>query len=105
MRVEFRPEARAQIVERKRWWQEHRREALLRFDEELRDSIEWLRERPTSARILFVRDGFEFRRWLMPTVRCHLYYFVDEVAGVVHVVAAWGARRGTMPPVPPTYPR
>ena len=33
----------------------------------------------------------------MEKTSCHLYYEIDDVAGVVKIVSAWGAVRGKPP--------
>jgi hypothetical protein len=79
-----------------RWWVKHRPDAPTLFTDEL--------ER-TFWHICHVRDAGvrwptprrpTLRRILMPKSGNHVYFASDEPTAMVHVLAVWGAPRGTV---------
>jgi hypothetical protein len=96
LRVDFFPEALAELEARRRWWRENRDEEQL-FDEELAVATKALEERATTFPVFVVLGQRRVYRILMKKTRCHLYF---EIAGdVVMVVSAWGATRERTPHV------
>jgi plasmid stabilization system protein ParE len=95
LKVAKRAEQQADRIEQ--WWKENRPSAPRIFTEELESTIRLVCEMPgvgvswPSAR----RPGI--RRVLMPKTEHHVYFRVDEASATVHVLAVWGAPRGTGP--------
>ena len=95
LRVGKRAQQQAKKIEA--WWVEHRPAAPTLFTDELegtfwhicnvRDAgVRWpTPRRPTLRRILMPRSGN------------HVYFLTDEATATVHVMAIWGAPRGTTP--------
>jgi plasmid stabilization system protein ParE len=95
LKVAKRAEQQADRIEQ--WWKESRSSAPRIFADELESTIRLIRETPgvgvrwPSAR----RPGI--RRVLMPKTEHHVYFRVDEATATVHVLAVWGAPRGSGP--------
>jgi hypothetical protein len=96
MKVELAPRAVRQAEACTRWWREHRPDARLLFDEELRVALEHIETAPQAGSRYDARGGREHRRVLMPITRFHVYYRVAS-SEVVRVVAIWSAIRGRGP--------
>jgi plasmid stabilization system protein ParE len=79
------------------WWRENRPHARRLFAEELEEACLKILSAPLTVRPYVERRGQVIRRWLMVRTQRHVYYHVDEEAGVVTVLRIWGARRGTGP--------
>ena len=94
MKVVLGRRAAAQIEKRRVWWQTNRSERDL-FDQELETAIGALEDGASGLPIVREAHGHAIRRWLMPSVGCHLYFRID--GDVVTIVAAWGAVRGREP--------
>ena len=97
MKLQVGKRAQHQIRTIETWWVEHRPSAPMLFTDELertfrhlcaiRDAgIRW----PTPRRPAL-------RRVLMPRSGHHVYFLPDDGTSTVHVVAVWGAPRGTAP--------
>jgi len=97
MRVLVTPEAEAQLDVRWEWWRDHREKAPDLFDEEFLAAVEHIGSAPGSFPIHVQRRGRTIRRCLMPKTRSHLYFEIDEQAGVAWVVAAAGGQRRRPP--------
>ncbi len=80
-----------------RWWRENRSAVPTLFDDELHAVIEMLRSQPTLGVEYQKVSGEILRRTLLPKSAQHVYYAVDEAAGVIVIYAVWGARRGRPP--------
>jgi plasmid stabilization system protein ParE len=97
MRVVATSEALAQLENRKKWWRENRPATADLFDQEFLDAVALISERPELFPSYRKIGDTGIRRVLMEKTACHLYYEVDEEAGVVRILSAWAAVRG-MPP-------
>jgi hypothetical protein len=97
MRVLVTPEAEAQLDVRRKWWRDHREKAPDLFDEEFLAAMERIGRAPGSFPIHVQRRKPTLRRCLMPKSRCHLYFEIDEQAGVAWVIAAAGGQRRRPP--------
>jgi hypothetical protein len=96
MKVVFTPEAEQQADECDTWWRGHR-DARDLFARELAGARAFLRESPTVGSKYTVLDGLGVRRVLLPKTGAHIYYSIDEDAGLVRVLAVWGAPKGRAP--------
>lgn len=98
MRVRFTPEALLAVREKRAWWQQQRDKAPELFVQELATIVSKLRDRTDDERQKFAaRGGHIVWRLLMPKTRHHVYYRVDERAGVVDVLLVWNAVAGSKP--------
>jgi hypothetical protein len=98
VRVRFTPEALLAVREKRAWWLQHRDKAPALFAQELATVVTKLREGADAERQQFAaRGGHIIWRILMPKTRHHLYYRVDEHAGVVDVLLVWNAIAGNEP--------
>lgn len=97
MKVALRVEAKVQAAARRAWWVANRPAAPDAFDEEIARALDDPAERATTFPVLLRHRGAEIRRILLPKVRCHLYYAVDDRREVVDVFAVWGAAMGRLP--------
>ena len=96
MRLVFTPEAEGQAEDCDRWWRENR-DAKDLFARELAGTATLLCEAPNVGSMYTMIDGLPVRRVLLRKTRTHLYYAVDGDAGLVTVLAVWGAPRGRGP--------
>ena len=97
MRVNVSKRARRQIERIGAWWRQHRNKAPNLFKEELADAETFLSNTPHFARVYVTRGTRTIRWLLLPKTSVKLYFWVDEKAATVHVVTAWGGRRGREP--------
>jgi plasmid stabilization system protein ParE len=82
------------------WWAENRPAAPTLFAREFRDTLELIRTTPGVGIGWPTKRRPTLRRILMERTGNHIYfrYFrVDEKKQVVHILAVWGAPRGTTP--------
>jgi len=79
------------------WWRAHRDKAPARFEEELEKAKELLRHTPRFGIVHAEQDGHIIRRIVLKKTKVKLFYWVEEDAGVVHIIAAWGGKRGSDP--------
>lgn len=97
MKVNASKRARRQIESIDAWWRQHRDKAPDLFKEELAEAEAFLSNTPQFARV-YVKRGPRTIRWLLlPKTAVKLYFWVEENAATVHVIAAWGGRRGHEP--------
>ena len=88
--------ARAQLRVIGKWWIANRPKAPELFEEEVDRGLAFLAEAPLmGAHVSLRRPGM--RRLLLRKSRYHLYYTIDETAGVVEVRAVWHTSRGKTP--------
>lgn len=97
MQVLLTPEAASQLEARKSWWRANRPATAELFDREFLDAVTLVGERPALFPVAVMVGDREIRRVLMEKTACHLYYEVDEEAGAIKIVSAWGAVRGKPP--------
>ncbi|MBK8995576.1 MAG: type II toxin-antitoxin system RelE/ParE family toxin [Myxococcales bacterium] len=97
MRIVLSKRAQAQLDRIDAWWHTHRDKAPERFEEELEQAKRFLQATPALATIYLVRGGRTIRWVLLPKTKVKLYFWVDEKADVVHVLSAWGGKRGRQP--------
>jgi len=88
--------AQQQANEVEAWWVAHRPTAPTLFAEEPAWTLEQLRRTAVGVPWPIARRPSLRRMW-MPRTRSHVYFPVDEAAPTVHVLAAWGAPRGSAP--------
>ena len=97
--IYFTPEAEEQALRIDEEWQEHARTNRDLFWEELL----WAQRKAMKMRDVYqvyrVVRGDAIRRVHMPRSKHHLYYRYEAATNVVAVVAVWGARRRTGPPL------
>jgi hypothetical protein len=87
VKVRFTPEARLAVREKRAWWEQHREKAPALFVQELAVIVAKLRDGTDEERQQFAaRGGHIIWRILMPKTRNHVYYRIDEIAGVVDVL-------------------
>lgn len=97
MKLQILPRAQAQVRSKRAWWIEHRPDAPRLFDEELGRAFELVRETPGAGAPWPTERSPGLRRLLVSRIHAHLYFAVDEGAGVIVVLALWGAARGRAP--------
>ena len=97
MRVLIAKRAQRQIDRIATWWHAHRDKAPERFESELDRAKAFLQATPKLARVHIVRGSRVVHWLLLPKTKVKLYFWVDGEADVVHVVSAWGGRRGSEP--------
>jgi hypothetical protein len=88
--------ARREIERIDVWWRANRDHQDL-FKEELANAEEFLANTPELAAVYVVRGRRKVRWLLLPKTDVKLYFWVDKKHEIVHVVSAWGARRGRGP--------
>lgn len=92
MRVRFSPEALQAVREKRAWWRAHRDKAPHLLTEELAAVIAKLRAGADKDRREYaLKDGRIVWRVLMRKTKLHVYYRVDNTAGVTEIVAVWNA--------------
>jgi plasmid stabilization system protein ParE len=79
------------------WWAQNRPTAPDLFAREFRDTLEQIRTMPSSGTAWPTERRPSVRRILMPRTENHIYFRVDRKAQTVHVLAVWGAPKGTTP--------
>jgi len=79
------------------WWRENRPAAPGLFAQELADARRLLTATPELGSPYVERGGVLIRRLLLRKSQNHVYYEVDRTAGVVMILAVWGAPRGEGP--------
>jgi plasmid stabilization system protein ParE len=98
--VRIEPQALERIDTINAWWREHRPHAPNLFDDELDACLERL---PNIAGkrgfYTTMPDGTDVWRELLKRSQQHVYYWIDDEAGIVHVISVWGAKRGSRPPL------
>jgi plasmid stabilization system protein ParE len=93
--VELTHQAEMLAVAASAWWRENRLSAPTLFDRELADALELLSAMPNVGVPYPARA--RYRRLLLQETDYHVYYRIDEAAGVLYVVSIWHARRGQNP--------
>ena len=96
-RIEFSPDALAQIRAVRNWWHINRPSAPQLLREELAATLEIVRSSPRAAQAYQFVDIPGLRRILMPRTRYHVYFTVHDDRGLVFVHAIWHASRGHGP--------
>ncbi len=95
LRVGRRAQQQAMTIEA--WWVEHRPAASGLFTDELESTFRHITEVRDAGVRWPTRRRPTLRRILMPRSNNHVYFLIDEQAATVHVLAVWGAPRGTTP--------
>lgn len=95
MNVELTHQAELLAVAASVWWRENRQSAPSLFDRELAEALELLRAMPNVG--VPYPPRLRYRRLLLRETGYHVYYRVDEAAGVLYVVSVWHTRRGRNP--------
>ena len=95
--VNVAPSAREHVRRIGEWWEINRPAAPTLFADEFEAALGRLTATPTSVPVYRQSRGRVVRRLLMPRTSYHVYFEIDETAGVVKVVALWHGRRGTGP--------
>jgi hypothetical protein len=95
LRVGKRAQQQAKRIEA--WWVEHRPAAPTLFLDELERTFRYIVQvRDAGVRWPTPRRP-TLRRILMTRSQNHVYFVIDESNATVHVLAVWGAPRGTTP--------
>jgi plasmid stabilization system protein ParE len=82
------------------WWRANRPDARTAFAEDFAAVIAKLQRMPLIRPPHDNHPDGVVRRWLLPRTGHHVYYTVNESAGVVRVLSVWGGPRGSAPPLP-----
>ena len=96
MKLRIGSKAQQQADRMEAWWLEHRPTAPTLFADELQWTFESLCRTAAGVPWPTARRP-TLRRVLMPRTRNHVYFFVDEATQTVHVLALWGAPKGSAP--------
>ena len=97
MKLRVGKRAQQQAKKMEAWWVEHRPAAPTLFTDELERTFRQITEvRDAGVRWPTPRRP-TLRRVLMPQSNDHVYFLIDEPTATVHVLAVWGAPRGTTP--------
>lgn len=96
MITRFTAPARRQADRIDRWWRANRPDSADLFTREL-EAAELLIATPGSGTRYVERRGIVIWRMLLQKTRNHVYFRVDRVAGVVMIVAVWGAPKARGP--------
>jgi plasmid stabilization system protein ParE len=91
--VHVAPRAQSQIDEVTAWWRGNRPAASTLVADELEAAVARLTSAPFSGVVYGRGDFRSIRRLLLPRIRYHAYYEVDEATQIVRVVAFWHAAR------------
>lgn len=97
MRVVISKRAQAQLDRIDAWWYGHRDKAPERFEDELEEAKKFPEKTPALSSVFVVRGRRTIRWVLLPKTKVKLYFWVDERADIVHVLSAWGGKRGRPP--------
>lgn len=97
MRILLTPEAATLLESRKSWWRSYRPATADLFDREFLDAVALIEDRPALFPVVLETKGRTIHRVLMEKTSCHLYYEIDEAAGIIRIVSAWGAVQGRPP--------
>ena len=97
MRVLLTSEAATLLESRKSWWRAHRPATADLFEREFLEAVTLIAERPELFPVAVKARGRTVHRVLMERTSCHLYYEIDEAAGIIKIVSAWGAVQGKPP--------
>ena len=89
------PIAEQQLQRAAAWWRENRPAAPGLLVEEVSVALAQIARAPNGGALYRQRPGV--RRWLLATVRYHVYYRVDEAKRTIYVRAFWHATRGRSP--------
>jgi plasmid stabilization system protein ParE len=91
--VRVAPRAQAQVDEVAAWWKINRQAAPMLVVDEFEATAERLTIAPLSGAIYRQTTFRSVRRLLLPRIRYHIYYEVNETTGLVRIVAFWHAAR------------
>jgi plasmid stabilization system protein ParE len=91
--VHIAPRAQSQIEAAAIWWRVNRPSASTLVADELEAVVERLASLPLSGTSYAGAEFRSVRRVLLPRIRYHAYYEVDESKRSVTVVAFWHASR------------
>jgi hypothetical protein len=92
MRVVFTDGARRAAADLDAWWRENR-DHIDVFAQELDAAVSELGTGASSIAVYAATRRGLVRRLLLPKTNNHVYFVIDATAGVVRVVALWGASR------------
>ena len=96
MKIDIATRARREIERIDAWWRANRDHQEL-FKQELAEAEEFLEHTPELASVYVIRSKRKVRWLLLRKTEVKLYFWVDEKRAVVHIVSAWGGRRGRGP--------
>ena len=95
MRIKVMPPARRQLRELAVWWRENRPAAPGRVHASFGRALQFLAEFPRLGRVYPELPGV--RTYPLKGTPYHLFYEINEEAGVIEVVAVWSSMRGEGP--------
>jgi hypothetical protein len=95
VKVKLTEVAKAHVRLERKWWRANRDEKDL-FDDELTAARESL-EKPPKLQVYEEMRGRLIRRMYLKKTRSSVYFFIDEEAKEVWVIALWGQQRGGRP--------
>ena len=95
--VQIAPRAQSQIEEVTAWWRTTRPAAAKLVADELEAVVKRIASAPPSGMPYRRMEFRSVRRVLLPRIRYHAYYEVDEAKQLVRIVAFWHASRRSGP--------
>jgi len=97
VRLQVGSRAQRQADKLEDWWAANRSSALGLFTDELEETFRLVCDTPGAGVGWPTPKRPTLRRILMPRTQNHVYFRVDELREVVHVLAVWGNLRGQAP--------
>ena len=95
--VQIAPRAQSQIEAVTAWWRTNRPAAANLVADELEAAVKRLVGAPLGGMAYRRMEFRSIRRVLLPRIRYHAYYEVDEAKQLVRIVAFWHASRRSGP--------
>lgn len=97
MKVRLSPDAQRHVRTFAAWWRKNRDKNPTLFRRELASARKLLAKTPYAGTSHGTFAGREIYRLNLGGMRRHRYYFVDETAKIVRIVAVWGAAKKDPP--------
>ena len=97
MKVRLSPDAQRHVRTFSAWWRKNRDKNPTLFRTEIANARKLLARNPHAGTSYGTFTGREIYRLNLGGTRRHLYYFVDEPAQTVRIVAVWGAAKKDPP--------
>lgn len=81
------------------WWRANRQGSPSAFSQDFAAVLASIQRLPLTRPPYATLSRGVVRRWLLPRTGHHVYYTVDDSAGVIRILGVWGGPRGTLPPL------
>jgi plasmid stabilization system protein ParE len=91
VKVRLSPDAQRHIRTFSAWWRRNREKNPALFRTEIGKARKLLANAPYAGTSYGTFNGREVYRLNLEGTRRHVYYFVDEAAKIVRIVAVWGS--------------